>query len=1004
MKRCMLLAVAVALAAPAVVAQTFNNIGLPDENVAPGAVVLAQVVQFTVATGDKVTITKVRVENTADTPVVGAEVEYIEVRRNSETGPVLKKQTTNLADFADEDGIEFDTVTTASIREFTAGTHRLYILIKLKAGTTLGREIELGNTKITAGTTPPTPLVTALVPVTYPPDEATFTVRLPEVAFDASVPDADVYRGQRFLAARVLVDATDLPFETTISQVVLKNVALGGTKLTGAYVDKIEVRRASDDAQLGSTNQAAALTTTGVVITTSNAKAGPYSALHLEIWVTLKLTAPMGHKLQLAADVRCGGRDIPADGEAPTFTVKEPTGFEKVENHDLAGGRVFSNQRFLAQRIEVGDDDLDPYDVTVNSLVVWNIAAESPLADDHIVRIEIIRARDGALMGSVTSASGLRSGGVRIATGSNNVVADDTSEVIELWVTLGPAVPLDRKVQLQTVVWHTEDSKIFGKPQAPDTPLEGPEFITGPAGGQGFETETAMTLPNRTVFQGVRFLAQRLQLKDNDDDPYDVIINSLMIRNVATDPLADQHVARIEVRRRSDGALLGEAPDPVVGLSLAGVRVPATANNTVPDDTTVEIEIWVTLKDTAPAGRKLQLETVVWHSEGLLTHHKTALLGPAVITTAIGKQPTGVNFSWAPTALEAGVDVTFTPATGIADPSGDIAKAIFRWVFGDGKTAQSTGSAEVKHKFAIGGAFQVTLTVTGEGGLSSSKTLTVDVVGKQPVVDFDLAPDNPAVGQEVAFTSKVTDPATPPLTPYTYAWVFGDDGTSTAQNPTHTYAAAGTYTVVLSVTNSRGEVGRKEKSVTVTATPVNRRPVVSAITPNPANPQAGQAVTFTATATDPDGDPITGYEWKLGDDTAVATDANVKSHTFAASGVFRVQARARDAGGWGEWFGRDVTVLPAGGGIGTRLLDNPARTQCRIQLVLPAGVTEARIQIFDMLGREVRRSDVPGTQFTWDLKDGNGRTIADGLYFFLVTALVDGGTISSEVGKILVVR
>lgn len=1002
MKWCMLLAVAVALAAPAVVAQTFNNIGLPDENVAPGAVVLAQVVQFTVGTGNTVTITALSVKNDLPLPtppdpdnrVKSADVEYIEVRRNTETGPVLKKHTIGVGD----DLLTGIAITGLANNTFTAGTHRLYIFVKLKAGVPVGLKLRLGGTTITS----PGAAINYAPPGGGP--AATFTVRLPVVKFDGAVPGADVYRGQRFLAGRILVDATDLPFETTISQVVLKNVAVGGTKLTGAYVDKIEVRRASDDAQLGSTSQVAALTTTGVTITTSNAKAGPYSALHLEIWVTLKLTAPMGHKLQLAADVRCGGRDIPADDEAPTFTVKEPTGFETVENHDLAGGRVFSNQRFLAQRIEVGDDDLDPYDVTINSLVVWNIAPDAPLSDDHIARIEVIRARDGALMGSVTSASGLRSGGVRIGTSSNNVVADDTREVIELWVTLGPAVPLDRKVQLQTVVWHTEDSKIFGKPQAPDTPLEGPEFITGPASGQGFEGETALTLADRTVFQGVRFLAQRLELRDSDDDPYDVIINSLMIRNVATDPLADQHVARIEVRRRSDGALLGEAPDPVVGLSLAGVRVPTTANNIVPDDTVVEIEIWVTLKDTAPAGRKLQLETVVWHSEGLQTHHKTALLGPAVFTTAIGQRPTGVDFSWAPTAPEAGVDVTFTPAAGIADPSGNIANATFRWNFGDGKTAQTKGSAPVTHKFALGGTFQVTLTVTGEGGLSTAKTRQVDVIGKQPVVDFTLTPDSPAVGQEVAFTSKVTDPATPPLTPYTYAWAFGDGGTSTVQNPTHTYAAAGTYTVVLSVTNSRGEVGTKEKVVTVTATPVNRRPVVSAITPNPADPQVGQAITFTATAADPDGDPITGYEWKLGDDTVVPSERNVKTHTFAASGVFRVQARARDAGGWGEWFARDVTVLPVGGGIGTRLLDNPARTQCRIQLVLPAGAAQAQIQIFDMLGREVRRSDVTGTQFTWDLRDGNGRAIADGLYFFLVTARVDGGTISSEVGKILVVR
>lgn len=37
-----------------------------------------------------------------------------------------------------------------------------------------------------------------------------------------------------------------------------------------------------------------------------------------------------------------------------------------------------------------------------------------------------------------------------------------------------------------------------------------------------------------------------------------------------------------------------------------------------------------------------------------------------------------------------------------------------------------------------------------------------------------------------------------------YAWNFGDGGTSTSANPTHTYTAAGNYTVTLTVTNSAG--------------------------------------------------------------------------------------------------------------------------------------------------------------------------------------------------------
>ncbi|MDY0393046.1 MAG: PKD domain-containing protein, partial [Candidatus Bipolaricaulis sp.] len=740
MKRVLLLVVAVALAAPWVMGTDFYNVGLSDEFVAPGAVVLAQIIQFTVPTGSSLKIESITVRNTAQTEsrVLAADIDFIEIRKTSETGSVLKKATTIGAGFEGGTGLKIDSL---SNNTFSAGTHRIYILVRLKTGVALGKKLQLGNKG--------TPTVINTTDVDYGTAEhaATFTVALPTIAFDGSLPTtADVYRGQRFLAGRIEVNADNLPFESSITQLVIKNIATGPgvTKLAGKYIERIEVRRASDDTQLGTTTSVATLTSTGVVITTSGAKVGPYNTVVLEIWVTVKMDAPTGHKLQLLADVRCGGRDITAgdaDPEAdvaPVFTIAQPSGFENVDNLDVVDGgdpRVFSGQRFLAQRIEVTDDDPDPYNVTVNSLVVWNIAAESRLADSQIARIEIIRARDGAAMGSVASASGLSSGGLRIGTGSANVVLDDTTEIIEVWVTLGTAVPLDRKLQLRTVVWHTEDSKIYGKPEGGEDLLDGEVFTTGPAEATGLEVaELDETLTDRKVFQGVRFLAQRLKLEDSDANPYDVGITSLMVRNAETEsPLADQHVARIEVRRKSDGALLGEVTDPV-GLSLAGVRVTTSANNVVPDDSTVELEIWITLKDTAPAGRKLQLATVVWHTEGTATYQKGPLAGPATFTTAIGKAPTGVDFSWTPAAPEAGVEITFTPATGIADPSGKIANATFGWNFGDGKTAETKGSAAVKHTYAIGGTYQVTLTVTGEGGLASSKTKPIEVIGKQPVV------------------------------------------------------------------------------------------------------------------------------------------------------------------------------------------------------------------------------------------------------------------------------
>ncbi|MDD5453456.1 MAG: PKD domain-containing protein [Candidatus Bipolaricaulis sp.] len=998
MKRFMLLLAVVGLAVPSALAVTFTNVDLGFENdaaeVAPGEWVLAQKIQADTA----VEISKVAVYNEAGSPkVAGADVERIELRRASD-GKVMgsASTTTALAKLADADGVSISTTANKVI----AASGYIEVWVKLRATVPLGRKLKLGGTKVTYNPD---------VDVTYPEDApaTVFTVGpSPDIAFDGTVGDADVYRGERFLAGRIKVDAETLSFETTISRLFLENVAnAGAIPLSGSYVAAIEVRRASDGLLLGegTSTEIAKLTTTGTAIpTSSNNKIPPYSTVFLEIWVTLKADAPTSHKLQLKVDVRCGGTDFAA-GKTPTFTVGQPGGFEAT-NLDLEGGRVFSRQRFLAQRIKVVDGDLDPYDVTINSLVVQNVAdPEARLADTQITKVEVVRARDGAALGSVTNTSGLNSGGVRITTGTNNVVRDDTTEIIELWVTLGDNVPHERDIQLSTVIWHTEDTKTFRNPE--EGGLDGAVFTTGPAEAKGFEeAKRDETLTDRKVFQGVRFLAQRLILKDTDPDPYDVTITSLMVRNAeATSPLADQQVARIEVRRKSDGALLGEVTDPM-GLSLAGVRVTTGANNIVPDDSTVEIDIWVTIKATAPAGRKLKLEAVVWHTEGVDTHQTDALLGPATFTTAIGKAPTGVDFSWAPTQPTWQDEVTFTPATGIIDPEGDITKATFHWNFGDGTTKSTTGSAAVKHKYGKGGTFSVTLTVTGQGGLSSSKARSITVAGRAPTVNFTYTPTAPMAGQEITFTSQVTDPADPPLTPYTYAWDFGDGAKSSETNPKHTYSAAGTFKVKLSVTNKNGETGSAEKTVTVAAA-VNVPPTVTSLAANPANPEVGVEITFTAGTTTPSGDPVTGWEWKFGDGHESSSPSPVK-HTYTASGVFTVSVRAKNAkGGWSPARTMTLYVRPQGGAlIGTKILDNPASTQCRIQVFLPQGATGVRIQIFDALGRPVLTKDVAGSQFTWDLKDDRGRAIADGLYVYLITATVSEKTERSEIGRILVVR
>src|SRR5207247_10509867 len=61
-----------------------------------------------------------------------------------------------------------------------------------------------------------------------------------------------------------------------------------------------------------------------------------------------------------------------------------------------------------------------------------------------------------------------------------------------------------------------------------------------------------------------------------------------------------------------------------------------------------------------------------------------------------------------------------------------------------------------------------------------------------------------------------------------YSWNFGDATTSTAQNPSHTSAAAGSYTVTLTVTDNQGATNAVTHSVTVTAANQQRKAAVRA--------------------------------------------------------------------------------------------------------------------------------------------------------------------------------
>jgi hypothetical protein len=69
------------------------------------------------------------------------------------------------------------------------------------------------------------------------------------------------------------------------------------------------------------------------------------------------------------------------------------------------------------------------------------------------------------------------------------------------------------------------------------------------------------------------------------------------------------------------------------------------------------------------------------------------------------------------------------------------------------------------------------------------------------------------IGEAIHFIGSASGGATP----YTYAWTFGDGGTSTDQNPDHSYTAAGNYTATLTVTDAGSQTATDTAAVTIVA-------------------------------------------------------------------------------------------------------------------------------------------------------------------------------------------
>jgi len=198
------------------------------------------------------------------------------------------------------------------------------------------------------------------------------------------------------------------------------------------------------------------------------------------------------------------------------------------------------------------------------------------------------------------------------------------------------------------------------------------------------------------------------------------------------------------------------------------------------------------------------------------------------------------------------------------------------WDFGDGT---SSDKQNPEHVYTKPGTYTVRLAVKNIAG-TASETKTGYITVREaviPTADFSVN----ATSGEAPFAVSFTD--TSLGKPTEWAWEFGDGTVSTVQNPIHVYEVPGTYTVKLTVRNSKGSTTATRDVIAEVPIPA---PPIASFTVDATSGEAPLTVAFTDTSLK----SPTSWLWDFGDGST--SDEQNPTHVYASPGVYTVTLTA----------------------------------------------------------------------------------------------------------------
>lgn len=288
-----------------------------------------------------------------------------------------------------------------------------------------------------------------------------------------------------------------------------------------------------------------------------------------------------------------------------------------------------------------------------------------------------------------------------------------------------------------------------------------------------------------------------------------------------------------------------------------------------------------------------------------------------------------------------------------------------------------TGPTNITHKTPIPNTTNITLKwvapasgtaylyaavlgVNGNGSTSgdkvTNKAFILTPAAAAPVAAFTSSSSTSCTGQSITLTDGSTN------TPTSWAWTMtgGTPASSTSQNPTVSYASAGTYTVSLVATNGGGSSTPVSHVITV-----NAPPTVTA--PSQTICSSQSSVTLGASG-------ATTYSWSTGGTSSTCVVSPTSTTTYSVwgttsgcrSAAVPVVVTVNNCTGIANYtIANQVSIFP-----------NPASEYLNINLGLLSGSGSKTAELYDVSGRLVTEKTTDGDAMQLTIAD-----IAKGTYF-----------------------